>query len=83
KYPIKDLLSTPPNYIRPLAFNSNGAKFLKKVKNIGEVDIVTNVPKHHNHPHLDLDILGTKAYSILNPNISPNEDYLRKPFVLK
>lgn len=80
---IDELLKNPPNYIRPLAFNKKGASILKEIKKLESIDIITNVPKYHNHPHLNIDILATKAYSILNPSISPNEDYLRKPFILK
>lgn len=82
-YDVEELLKNPPNYIRPLAFNKKGASLLKKIKGLESIDIITNVPKYHNHPHLNIDILATKAYSILNPSISPNEDYLRKPFILK
>lgn len=80
---VDELLNSPPDYIRPLAFNRKGATILKEIKKTGSVDIIANVPKFHNHPHLNIDILATKAYSILNHSISPNEDYLRKPFILK
>ncbi|MGL5149987.1 MAG: nucleotidyltransferase [Clostridium sp.] len=80
---IEQLIYNPPSYIRPLAFNSNGAKLLKEIKKKKDVEIISNVPKHHDHPHLKLDILSTKAYSILNKSISPYEDHLRAPFILK
>lgn len=32
---------------------------------------------------MELDILGTKAYSILNPHINPMDDYLRGPVIIK
>ena len=74
-YKIKDLLNTTPSYIRPLAFNENGRNILKEIKKAGNVDIINKVPKSIEDPILALDILGTKAYSILNPSISPYEDY--------
>lgn len=74
-YNIKDLLNTTPSYIRPLAFNENGRNILKEIKKAGNVDIINKVPKSIEDPILALDILGTKAYSILNPSISPYEDY--------
>ena len=82
-YNIKDLLNTTPSYIRPLAFNENGRNILKEIKKAGNVNIITKVPKLIEDPILALDILGTKAYSILNPCISPYEDYTHQIKLIK
>ena len=70
-------------YIRPLAFNERGSKILKEIKNKESVKIITKLPKNIEKSMLSLDLLGTKAYSILNKNISPMEDYLRSPIFVK
>ncbi len=70
-------------YIRPLAFNEKGSKILKEIKNKESVKIITKLPKNIENSMLSLDLLGTKAYSILNKNISPMEDYLRSPIFVK
>lgn len=82
-YPIKTLLKDDPKYIRPLAFNEKGSKILKEIKDKGNVNIITKVPKHILNQTLEIDLLGTKAYSILNPFISPIDDYLKSPIFVK
>lgn len=82
-YDINNIISTSSNYIRPLAFNSTGIKILKEIKLQGNIEIVNKIPKKITNPMLNLDILGTKAYSILNSSISPYEDYVKSPYYLK
>lgn len=82
-YNVKELLKTCPNYIRPLAFNETGREILKKIKENENIKIINKLPKNIDDPILQLDLLGTKAYSILNTSISPMEDYLRSPLYIK
>ena len=82
-FPLEDIKKSLPNYIRPLAFNENGSKILKEIKNMNSIKIITKVPKKIEDPMLSLDLLGTKAYSILNKKISPMEDYLKSPIFIK
>ena len=82
-YNVNELIKTCPNYIRPLAFNETGSKILKKIKENNNIKIINKLPKNIDDPILKLDLLGTKAYSILNPSISPMEDYLRSPLYIK
>ncbi|MGL4847936.1 MAG: nucleotidyltransferase [Clostridium sp.] len=70
-------------YIRPLAFNLKGAEILKHIKEHSEIDIFTKLPKKICNASLELDILGTKAYSLLTNSISPMDDYKKSPFILK
>ncbi|MGL5649133.1 MAG: nucleotidyltransferase [Clostridium sp.] len=70
-------------YIRPLAFNLKGAEILKAIKEHSEIEIYTKLPKTINNISLELDILGTKAYSLLTNSISPMDDYKKSPFILK
>ncbi len=81
-YNLQDIMENSKAYIRPLAFNQNGQKILKEIKNRENIDIITKVKKDTNNEMLKLDILGTKAYSILNSSISPLEDFTRGPYIL-
>ena len=51
------------------------------IKKTSSIPLITKVPKHPNNPLLELDILSTKAYSILNPNLNPKSDYLKGPII--
>ena len=72
---------TQYNYGRILGFNSRGREILSSIKNTSSIPLITKVPKHPNNPLLELDILSTKAYSILNPNLNPKSDYLKGPII--
>lgn len=82
-FSLDDIKNSSIEYIRPLAFNERGSKILKEIKNKESVKIITKLPKNIENSMLSLDLLGTKAYSILNKNISPMEDYLRSPIFVK
>lgn len=80
-----DLLSlskmiTP--YARVLGFNSIGRNMLKDIKSKGSIDIITKVPRNNLCDHMKIDILATKAYSLLNQNINPMDDYLKGPLII-
>lgn len=82
-YDLEFLLNNNYDYVRPLAFNCKGSKILKEIKKAGNIDIITKLPKKITNPKLELDILGTKAYSILNSSVSPFADYLTSPLYIK
>lgn len=82
-YNLKELYDLTPNYIRPLAFNDVGRKILKKIKEKETIQIVTKVGNTTDNPILNLDLLGTKSYSLLNPTVNPMDDYLKSPIFLK
>lgn len=67
-------------YARVLAFNSIGQSMLKNIKEKGNTNILTKVPRNNLCDHIKIDIIGTKAYSILNQKINPMDDYLKSPF---
>ncbi len=69
------------NYGRILGFNSRGREILSSVKKTSSIPLITKVPKYPNNPLLELDILATKAYSILNSNLNPKSDYLKGPII--
>ncbi|MDS0524926.1 nucleotidyltransferase [Clostridium sp. SHJSY1] len=82
-YDCTDLIEDDTNYIRPLAFNSVGSKILKEIKKKNEINIITKISKEIIDTKLETDLLGTKAYSILNNSISPYDDYYKSPIFLK
>lgn len=69
------------NYGRILGFNSKGREILSLIKKKSSIPLITKVPKHPNNPLLELDILSTKAYSILNSSLNPKSDYLKGPII--
>lgn len=83
KYDLISLAKTPTPYARILGFNSNGRHILKKMKKTCDIDIITKVPKNNTSIHIELDILATKAYSILNPHTNATDDYLKGPIIIK
>lgn len=83
KYDLLSLTKQTPPYARVLGFTSRGRDILKKMKDTCSIDIITKVPRKNLSTHMELDILGTKAYSILNPAINPMADYLNGPVIIK
>ena len=81
-YDVNSICDNSKPYIRPLAFNDVGRKLLKEIKTNSDVPIITKIPKKNNNMMLNLDLLGTKAYSILNSSISPYDDYLKSPYYI-
>lgn len=79
KYDIDKLVHGTPNYIRPLAFNETGSRILKEIKKTGNIEILTKIPRKFDNEYLEIDLLGTRAYSMLNSSVSPYSDYLKSP----
>lgn len=75
------LRNSPASYARVLGFNKKGREMLKQLKTSSSIPVYTKLPKELN-PSLALDIQATKAYSLINTNISPFSDYLNKPIIL-
>lgn len=69
-------------YARVLGFNSIGRVMLKNIKSKGNINLITKVPRYNLCDHMKIDILGTKAYSLLNPKINPMDDYLKGPVII-
>lgn len=82
-FPIEAIQTSDITYIRPLAFNEKGAKILKSIKENSEINILTKIPRHISNNMLQLDLQGTKAYSLLNNSISPMEDYFKTPYIYR
>lgn len=83
KYNLLKLAKQPVPYARILGFNQKGRDILKMMKKNCSIDIITKVPKNSLSEHLQLDIMGTKAYSILNNSVNPMDDYLKGPIIIK
>ncbi|AJA48154.1 hypothetical protein CPAST_c20840 [Clostridium pasteurianum DSM 525 = ATCC 6013] len=70
-------------YARILAFNKKGLEILKLIKKNSYIPLYSKLPKSKDmNSCLELDILSTKAYSILNKSINPLADYLNSPVIL-
>ena len=82
-YDLLSLAKTPAPYARVLGFTSKGREILREMKEKSSIEIITKVPRNNISHHMELDILGTKAYSILNPSINPIDDYLKGPVIIK
>jgi predicted nucleotidyltransferase len=81
EYDTLEMRRNPCPYARILGFTKNGAKALKSMKSNSSIPIYSKLPKDIN-PTLKLDLQCTSGYSILNPSISANEDYLQSPIIL-
>ncbi len=77
-YNTLELRKSPCSYARVLGFNSTGIKILKSMKANSNIPIYTKFPKELNES-LALDLKSTQAYSIINPSINYNDDYLISP----
>ncbi|WMJ82081.1 nucleotidyltransferase [Clostridium sp. MB40-C1] len=80
-YNTETLRKSYGTYARVLGFNEKGKQILKMLKTSSSIPIYTKLPKILN-PYLSLDIQATKAYSLINNNISPFSDYLLNPVML-
>lgn len=68
------------NYIRILGFDKNGRDILNKIKKQTNLNLISKFDKK-NQNLAPLDILSTKAYSILNNNVSPYKDFENPPII--
>lgn len=82
EFDLLKLYKMPAPYARVLGFNSNGRAMLKNIKSKGSINLITKVPRNNLSDHMKIDILGTKAYSLLNPKINPMDDYLKGPVII-
>lgn len=69
-------------YARVLGFNKNGMKILKEMKYKTSIPIYIKLPKKLNDV-LRMDLLSTRAYSLLNDYIKYDSDYKKSPIILK
>lgn len=81
-FDLLNLCKMPTPYARVLGFNSNGRAMLKNIKSKGDINLITKVPRNNLCDHMKIDILGTKAYSLLNQKINPMDDYLKGPVII-
>lgn len=81
-YDTAYLRSLPCPYARILGFNEKGKSILKAIKNNSSIPMYTKMPKSSNET-LSLDIQATRAYSLINPKIDFNDDYLISPLIVK
>jgi predicted nucleotidyltransferase len=80
-YQTKILRKAPCPYARILGLNKTGASMLKLAKKTSTIPLLTKLPRSLNEV-LELDIQSTKAYSMINKNVNPQDDYLISPYIL-
>ena len=76
----KEYINTLNNYVRILGFDEKGLYLLNKIKKITDLHLISNFNKKNSHL-APLDILSTQAYSLLNPSVSPNDDFKKHPII--
>ncbi|MFU0823918.1 nucleotidyltransferase [Clostridium sp.] len=81
EYNTAELRKLPAQYARILGFNNRGREILREIKKVTSIPIYTKLPKNLNDM-LEVDIQGTKAYSILNKSVSFNSDFTISPIRL-
>jgi predicted nucleotidyltransferase len=80
-YPTNELRNQPSPYCRILGFNKAGMKALKHIKKNSSIPVYTKLPKVINTT-MELDIMATQTYSLLNGFVSPMDDYLISPIII-
>lgn len=68
------------NYVRVLGFDKRGKDLLNKIKKSCQLNIISKFNKA-TCSLAPLDILSTRAYSILNPTTSAKEDFIKPPVI--
>lgn len=68
-------------YGRILGFNQTGREILKAAKKNSSIPLITKIPREKDEI-LRLDLQSTCAYSLLNRNIKPRDDYYVSPVIL-
>jgi predicted nucleotidyltransferase len=80
-YPTELLRKESPEYARILGFNKVGTEVLRMIKNRGSLNMYTKIPTLTS-PMLQLDILSTRMYSLINTHVSSDSDYKIGPIKL-
>ncbi len=75
------LRNSPAQYARILGFNKRGTEILKLIKKSSSIPVYTKLPNNLNIS-LNMDIIATNTYSLLNKSILPNSDYTISPIRL-
>lgn len=85
-FPVSSMKQTPCPYARVLGFNNKGQEILKEMKYKSKIPIITKLPNKPSSSiskHLNLDILGTNTYSLLDSSTPYNADYYNSPIIIK
>lgn len=92
KNDIMSLAKIPDSkYIRVLGFSDKGAHLLKRIKQVSNVPIITNLKRFNPQDKyaqrmLEIDLIATDIYTLLykNSNLSKGGlDYINKPFIFE
>ncbi len=81
-FPIKSMLKEEVTCAKILGFNDKGKYFLNKKKKESNVDLYSSINKNEKSNSKLLNVLCTKAYSVINKDVNPFEDYLSHPIII-
>ncbi len=70
------------DYVRILGFNSDGLSLLNSIKKSSSLKLISKFNKSNSHL-APIDILSTKAYSMLNKTVSSDSDFKTPPLIKK
>lgn len=76
----KNIIKSFNNYVRVIGFDLKGLSLLNSIKKNTSLNLISKFNKNNSNL-APLDILSTKAYSILNNNISPTQDFEKPPII--
>lgn len=79
-YDIKGMRKEPCPYARILGADEKGRKLIRLINEKASIPLINKLPVKLDAV-LDLEVKSTKAYSLINKNISPIDDYLKKPII--
>lgn len=82
EYDLLSLRKAPASYGRILGFNNKGREILKQIKKHSSIPLYTKMPKTFDDS-FKLDIQATRAYSLLNKNVTPESDFTTSPIYFK
>ncbi len=77
-----------PEYARILGFTTSGSQFLKSIRTVETIHLITNLKNYHSPSAqslkmLETDLLATNIYSEYDESLRFNEDYYRQPYFSK
>lgn len=79
-FDILEMRKNPCPYARILGFNDKGKEALKIFKKSSSIPLINKIPRDICKT-LELDILSTKAYSLINKNVNFDDDFKIKPVI--
>jgi len=81
EFRVREMLKEEVREAKILGFNDKGKYFLNKNKKESDVNLYGSINKNESSNQKLLSVLCTKAYSLINKNVDPLQDYLEHPII--